>query len=300
MAIAGAARLVLNSCQNVFMASNLAKITAVLVLSWFYTSAHASVLDWSMLTWTPGSLSNSYDIDPNNPGNDITITFSGDTADLRTDGGTGLQSPDISQTLHGGQTPGAPSLYWETILVTSSNSITITISFSPTYVNGAGNVSFTLFDIDRKAAPKQDQISSIFGLATDGITQIAPTITDVGSAVSLTGTGLNQLLTGMASSPSTGAGSGDGNATISFNSPGIQSISFTFGNPDFAQSPNTQFVSLFNISFVPEINPAFAAAVVCLLALAVSLFRQNTRVISKFFTAAKVRLSFAEPRSRSR
>jgi len=265
------------------MASNLTRAIVALALSCFCANAQAIVLDWNTVSWTSGSLSNSYDIDANNPGNDITITFSGNTADLRTDGGTGLQSPDISQTLHGGQIPVAPSLYWETILATSNNSITITISFSPTYVNGAENVSFTLFDIDRKAPPKQDQISSIFGLATDGITQIAPTITNLGSAVSLTGIGLNQVLTGMAAAPSTGAGSADGNATISFNSPGIQSISFTFGNPDFAQSPNSQFVSLFNISYVPEAETVWVTIVICATAIGLSSWQRARK--SRRFSA---------------
>ncbi len=61
------------------------------------TSLHAATLtlDWNLVTWAPGQLSQSFDIDPSNPGNDITITVSGNTnrisspiiADTRITGG---------------------------------------------------------------------------------------------------------------------------------------------------------------------------------------------------------------------
>ena len=53
----------------------------------------AVTLDWSAVTWTAGSLSNSYDIDPSNPGNDITIAMSGNTGNFNSGSpsiGTGL------------------------------------------------------------------------------------------------------------------------------------------------------------------------------------------------------------------
>ena len=39
------------------------------------TAAHAITLDWDTVTWTAGSLSNSYNIDPLKAGNDITVSM---------------------------------------------------------------------------------------------------------------------------------------------------------------------------------------------------------------------------------
>jgi hypothetical protein len=45
----------------------------------FAATGHAIVVAWDGLTRTPGTLNNSYDIDPNpaQAGNDITVTVSG-------------------------------------------------------------------------------------------------------------------------------------------------------------------------------------------------------------------------------
>ena len=51
----------------------------ILVLGSFVPHAQALILDWDGVTWTAGSLSNSYDIDPVRAGNDITVTVSGNT-----------------------------------------------------------------------------------------------------------------------------------------------------------------------------------------------------------------------------
>jgi hypothetical protein len=76
-------------------------------------------------------------------------------------------------------------------------------------------------------------------------------------------------LTGTANVPNTGAGSGAGNATISFNATGIRSITFTFGaGGNSAVNPVFQDISLHDLTFspVPEVNPAAVAVCVCLLA----------------------------------
>ena len=55
----------------------------ILFLGSFVPHAQAVTLDWDGVTWTAGSLSNSYDIDPVRPGNDITVTVSGNTTLLQ-------------------------------------------------------------------------------------------------------------------------------------------------------------------------------------------------------------------------
>jgi hypothetical protein len=85
-----------------------------------------------------------------------------------------------------------------------------------------------------------------------------------------TGTGVNQVLTGNGLAANTGAGSGNGNAIISFNVDGIRSITFTFGEPTGGPAdPSAQNFGLSNINYspVPELNPTIAAASVCVFGL---------------------------------
>src|SRR5207302_8844562 len=48
----------------------------------FAGTASAVLVDWSALTWSPGSLSNSYDVDPSNAGNYVTVTIGGGAGQL--------------------------------------------------------------------------------------------------------------------------------------------------------------------------------------------------------------------------
>ena len=245
---------------------------AVALACAFPHAGHAIVLDWSSVTWTPGSLSNSYDIDPASAGNDITITIGGSTGELTTDPVSGLMSPDISTAHEGGQTP-RPSLNLAMDLGKQDRVITVTITFSNQYSLGIDGLSFTIFGIDRPSAAANDyidQLRSIQGTSITG-TSMAPTISGVGSSVSLTGSGLSQVLTATNSVARTGATSGSGNATFSF-APGVRSVSFSFGddNPAF-NNPVAQDISLGSINFspVPEVNPALGAAAICALAMTV-------------------------------
>jgi hypothetical protein len=225
----------------------------------------AAVLDWSTLTWTAGSLSNSYDIDPNSAGNDITVTISGDTPELTTDPINGIATPTINTDQAGGLSPAPLGLNIAMNSGKQDRLITVTVSFSAQYALTLSTVSFSLFGIDRPGAAVNyiDQVSLISATAIDGVTAVAPTITSLGSSVTLTGTGVNQVLTANNSSPRAGAGSGNGNATITFNAP-IKSFTFSFGddNPAF-NNPDPQDFSLANIAIVPEPNSFVVAAVVC-------------------------------------
>jgi hypothetical protein len=144
----------------------------------------------------------------------------------------------------------------------TNTNLTVQISFNTgtTWATAANNVSFTIFDID--ITTNSDIINSIYGVAPDG-THVAATITNVGPVVTLTGSGLTQTLTGNAASLDN---SGNGNATISFGTT-VTDVFFTFGNN--AGAPRYQDIAIGDISFtpVPEINPATASALSCLLAL---------------------------------
>src|SRR5438128_2360308 len=206
-------------------------LTLFCAISAFTGSALAVLVDWSGLNWPAGSLTNSYDVDPANAGNDVTVTISGDTGQLQPSLTTGNpQTPVIGRAFDGGLGTSPYTLELALNLTSNTQSVTFTIDFSALYAAGVSNVSFTIFDIDANNAggsTYQDVISAIHATSTTG-TLIAPTITGVGANVSLTGTGLSQVLTGQTSTADLGAGSVAGNATISFNTTGISSITFTY------------------------------------------------------------------------
>jgi hypothetical protein len=239
------------------------------VLAGWTGSAQALILNWDSVSWTPGSLNNSYDL--NGDGiNDVTVNIASQNPVFTNDPTTGTMTPTINQTLTGGLSPVQNSLMIAANLHTHSD-LSVQFSFTGAQA-GAANVSFTIFDID--ITTNSDIISGIYGVAYDG-TYVAATITNVGSAVNLTGTGLNQVLEGNAASADSGPGSSNGNATISFGSTIITDVFFTFSNN--AGAPFYQDIAIGDLTFtpVPEINPALAASLSCLVAVGLTVFLQR-------------------------
>ncbi len=229
--------------------------------------AQALVLDWDGVAWAPGDLVNSYDLNGDSV-NDITVSITSQQANIwALDPTSGSQAPVVNQTLTGGLLPAQNSLMLAADLHTKS-ACTVQISFTggngALNTPGATNVSFTLFDID--ITTNADVISGIYGLAPNG-THVAATITNIGSSITPTGTG---LLTELAGNSAAANNSGTGNVTISFGSTLITDVFFNFGNT--AGAPRYQDIGIGDITFtpVPEINPSVAAAGSCILALGVT------------------------------
>lgn len=221
--------------------------------------AQAVLVDWSALSWTPGSLSNSFDVDAGTAGNDVTVTVSGDTSRLQSAIVGGQQTPAITSNIQGGFGAGHMSLQLAVNFTANTQAITVTIDFSNLYAAGVSNVSFDIFDIDyANSGPNmyQDVIRSIYATSTTG-TQIAPTITTAANNTS-SGSGIAQVITGLVSTSDTGATSGAGNATIAFNTASIRSITFTYGSSSAFADPSYQHIALDNISFIPESNTLYA------------------------------------------
>jgi hypothetical protein len=241
-------------------------------------TAKALVLDWDGVTWNPGSLNSSFDLNADAI-NDITVSMTSQQANIWTnDPVTGDQTPAITQTMTGGLSPVQNSLILAANLKTQSN-LTVHISFTGAQA-GANNVSFSIFDID--VTTNSDIIDTIYGVALDG-THIAATITNVGSSVNHTGTGLNQVLTG---NSATANNSSNGNATLTFGSTIITDIFFTFSNTSGA--PRYQDIGIGDITFspVPEINPTAVAAICCLSGLGfVFLARRRARQTAVLVTS---------------
>jgi hypothetical protein len=244
----------------------LSLVIVLLAMTVINRPAEALVLDWTGRTWVHDSSqntnSNSYETDASRTGDDVTIS-------TNTAWPAEFGTPAVDQTLQGGNAPPNWALVFTPDSTRDTHTFTITITFSATYTQGVSNVSFTLFDIDSSGSLFIDQVRDISATSVTGTT-IAPTITDLGSNVIRTGMGVNQVLTGNGLAPDTGAGSANGNATISFNVDGIRSITFTFGEPTGGPAnPSQQNFGLSNINYspVPEVNPTVAAVFVCLLGM---------------------------------
>ena len=243
-------------------------------------TASAVVLDWSALSWPAGSLSNSYDIDPSSPGNDVTVTISGDTGQLQPSlVSPNPQTPAITRAFDGGLVTSPKTLELALNLANNSQLVTVTINFSAQYAAGVSNVSLQLFDIDFSNAggsTYQDVIRSMSATTITGAT-VAATISGLGSNVSLSGTGLTQTLTGTASTVDLGAGSGAGNGTISFIAPDIRSITFTYSSSALFADPTYQHIGIYNLDYSVVPEPSSFGACIAIVSLAIYFSRCRSR-----------------------
>jgi hypothetical protein len=253
------------------------RLLPVILLGLVATTGSAVTLDWDGVTWTAGSFSNSYDIDPARPGNDVTITVSGSTAQLQTEiVAPNPMTPAITTDFQGGLASAQNTLCLAVDFTDQTQAVTVTVDFSTLYSLGVQNLSFTLFDIDANAVSGsnyQDQLRSITATSIDGVTLVAPTIT-TSVANTLSGSGLAQIVNGVASATDVGANTGNGNVTISFGSTAIKSFTFTYGSGSgTVPDPTYQHVGISDITFtpVPEINPTWSAIGSCLVAAALIL-----------------------------
>jgi hypothetical protein len=237
----------------------------------------AIVMDWSTLTWPTDINGNplmtaSFDVDPNNPGNDVTISITGDTAAFA----TGF--PVINTTPITGGTAADSGLQLVLTYPNTASNITVTVSFTYAgngYAYGVDQAQLTLFDIDKGTSGAKtvyvDQISNIQANNVNTSSAVAATITNIPGSPTYTvannGT-LGATITGNANNPDT---SGKGNATLNFGTNIIDSLSFTYGNgPGVNKGPNQQAIAVFDISYrprMPEKDPAWAAVALCGLVL---------------------------------
>lgn len=231
-------------------------------------TARAILFDWddAAVNWTAGSLSQSFDFDSSNPGNDITITITGDTSEI-----TSSSLPNDTTSVHGGYSPAQESLFIQVNWNSKNDKVVVTVTFH--YAYGVDNVQFQIFDIDAGSVlPNgkrtwQDEIRTIKANYFGGSDIAADSVTGSGSN-SVIGSGLSISVAGTNTVPNTGAGSGNGNATISFGGNDLTEFTFTYGSgPDSHNDPSQQHVGLiFDISFtplIPEYHPGLAATALC-------------------------------------
>jgi hypothetical protein len=214
------------------------------------SAASAVTLSWSTVTWTAGSLSNSYDVDPSNPGNDITITVSGNTGNL---GGT---SPSIGSNLGG---TGRASWQLAPTFTLASQTLTVTIAFN--YTQGVYVQNLNILSVDSQLF--SDKITNIQGKTATGQTV---------NAVAVVGSSKNSV-TGSSSTGWTVTGTGNagtaatGNVSVSFGNFRVTQISFTLANSGTLSVAQKIGLDDISWSLTPEVRPGIAASILCGLAL---------------------------------
>jgi hypothetical protein len=241
-------------------------------------SSQAVVLDWNNVSWTNGSFSQSFDVDPNHTGNDITVSMS------LSSGSSYTNNPAINNTFTGGGSSSNKSLTLLPDFASQTSYIHVTISFL--YTNGVSNAKFTLFDIDSSTNHTwQDQVRDFTGLSSHNSAL---------GATSLTGSSANSVVagnssvynpfvaTGTGNAPNSGAGSGNGNVTANYGQTYVKSISFDYGSgTDALSNPSAQGIALGSISFTPsaapEINPSMGSILGCVAALALYAWRKRSQ-----------------------
>ncbi|NUN93202.1 MAG: hypothetical protein HUU04_05390 [Verrucomicrobiae bacterium] len=228
---------------------------AALAFAVWVPSGKAVLLDWDLYSWTPSALTQSFDIDPLNPGNDITITITGDTGKFN------LGYPVTATAPFTGGLAGPPSALQN--LLTFDNktqAVTYTVDFH--YASGVTDVAFTLFDIDAGVADINQPIDQIRGnvaTLTDSST-MGPTSLTGSVQNTVTGSGLSQVVTGTGPAGNTSA---DGNAAFQYNGAALSQFVFTFGNDAAAYGSGlAQGFALGDINFtpVPEAGAVLACA----------------------------------------
>ncbi len=186
-----------------------------------------AAIDWPAATLGPHSFAVG--------GGNVTIQVQPNLAPLST---TTINngSPDDVTVDQGGLAVVEQGLYISSTGFQPGESATITIAFS--HPGGVSNASFTIFDVD-------------LGTFTD---EVQAAYTATGPVALTIADSLNNDLVaadtvrGIASTPSTGATSGDANATFTFTGSGISLITLTYRN---AGGVSNQSITLHDLRFDP-------------------------------------------------
>lgn len=280
----------MNGINTKITKSKLAIAIHIIALVFFAFRAEAVVLDWSnysSLSWSHSgsTYTTSIDFDPSNPGNDVTITISGDTGNFLS--GYPYYSPSVDSTITGGQGASEESLLLAFNWDSKYDSVTVTFDFN--YADGLENLEFSLFDIDRNTDGNnsgfRDYITDITG-SYGGGSDVIPTITveDTDYTTVLHSGNPNQAIRGQDGSIDS---YDTGNAYISFGTNVVDQVSFTYGNYTSGKNsapnnPGQQGIGVYDFSFdkhhskVPETGTSLAGIMACLFVVLVRIWRNRT------------------------
>ncbi|MEO0453953.1 MAG: hypothetical protein AAFY98_07430 [Verrucomicrobiota bacterium] len=263
--------------------------------------SHAITLDWNNVDWpydnngTTGSgnqgddvrtFSQGFDIDPDNPGIDVTISITGDTGNFRNDTSpaSGYVAPADGESGivyapndHNGAVGGLGATEEVLYLFLNHGSrdndfVTVTVTFSSNYTDGVFLDSLILTDIDSTGS-YEDQIRNFRG-SLDGGSDVFPSITPFDG-----GTNVTIANEGTASATTTGDGGFDdisstgGTVIFDFGNQGIDEFSFDYGNGAGApNNPGNQLIGFYDIVYSPVPEPGTVVSGVALLLVAFGLW----------------------------
>jgi len=241
----------------------------------------SAVLDWDKLTWTPGSLTNTYYAtntanptgyfykdDDNSGVASITIWISGNVNRLTNDP-SGPMTPFLqSNSPSGGLSPREMNLKTYLDFASTNEYITINISFN--YFFGVSNVTLRIFDVDTHTDLHSfvDQIRNVTG--TYSGYSVGVPVNAVGSPAN-TVTSNNTRFVTITGTNEAAQTTTNGNVTLNFGTNVIHNIRFDYGSgPGAIANPAVQSIALYDIVFyprprVPEIGAGWIAGAGCLL-----------------------------------
>ncbi|MBC2778543.1 proprotein convertase P-domain-containing protein [Parasphingopyxis marina] len=197
----------------------------------FTCPAGSSIFDWDAVTWTAGSMNNSYTI-----ANIGTVGFSiaAPSGVFLNNGTFGGQTPAESSYYNAGLYPGQDALTYLIDLATSSQTTVTTITLQ----NSAQAVRFIVSDVDDGGTQFRDQ------LIVTGSYQGSPVVPILTNNVANWVTG--NIATGSAASGNTVQ---DGNVIITFLSP-VDTIVIDYGGaPSGPATPGQQGIGIHDITF---------------------------------------------------
>jgi hypothetical protein len=249
------------------------------------TPLSAVTLDWDLVDWTSGNLSQSFDIDPSNPGNDITITIGGDTGQIKSPHSGSNFSPDDNTLAAGGFGEQTLLLSVDFNNDNGVNFLTVTIDFL--YAFGVNNAAFVLTDVDQTLSGSQNfiDVMSNWNASLGAGPGLFPTLTNGADNFIGGANGTSTVFAeGFSGNPDADAG---GNVGVSFSST-LDMISFryTSGNtpagPGGGTNPTSQSIGLYDITYTPAVPEADSLAMAGLLLLAVAgnfVWRHCVRIV---------------------
>lgn len=187
--------------------------------------------DWDPVTWTAGSLNNSYSV-AGLGSIDFAISISGGV--FLNNAGFGGQNPALQTQVTGALSPVQRSLA-QLVNMTSTAGLVTTVVTLP---NGVAGAQFRIFDLDFGSGSFADKVTVIGSF--DGL-PVVPILTN--GVVNYV---IGNTAIGDAASTDT---SGNGNVTVTFTSP-VDSITIAYGNHSTAPAnPGQQAIALHDFSF---------------------------------------------------
>jgi len=196
-------------------------LLAVALLTSNLSFATTVTLDWSTVSWS--GKTGSYNVDPNNPGSDVTLT-------LTPTSGSSVSASIVSNPLNGGEKDLA-------ITVWGQDTASVNVKFDFHYTGGVNDISLPVSGVQMPDGANPTAITNLVGQLGSTASAGSFTVPTSSTAVTVMGSGLTTSLYGIGPAFTT-----ESNATINMLSQ-VTALQFNFGTPEGgAFGPNTFYL----------------------------------------------------------